>query len=156
MADQQVAVHPITEGSFYPDLDEAIASCCGETFDYQLCEERLLETPSAGEIHEFLGEYIADNSALLESDMAWETASRCGAAVSALAGALVKHALTAWYPVGEVLTYTPPPIEPDCDRCDDTGFYQYDGSPELCSCPAGAASLAAARTAVSAERKATS
>lgn len=41
--------------------------------------------------------------------------------------------------------------EPECDRCGDTGFYQYDGSREVCSCSAGQVALAQARAAANRE-----
>lgn len=36
---------------------------------------------------------------------------------------------------------------PRCDTCDDTGWYTYMGSPEVCLCVAGQVELANARAA---------
>jgi len=109
MSGPQVAVLPIDEGSFYPDLGEAIAAACGDSFDYQVCERRALEIPDASDVHEFVGEWVNDNSSLLESDIAFDLAARVAPEIDSLIAALGERNGFAWYPTGEVLTYVATP-----------------------------------------------
>jgi len=108
MSGPQIVLWPIEdEYSWLPDLGEAVASI-GEPFQYKMCEERAPELPDVGQavaqaLRDVVSSWDGECEARIVADQ--EVALLLTTLQQAMIDAAGRNKL--WYPVGEVLTWTP-------------------------------------------------
>lgn len=96
------------EFSFFSNVGEVDTY---ETFKYKKCQELPLNIPDAQDIHNLITEQIIFESLLMEGEMAYDVTRACEAEIEALAEALSKNNLTAFYPKGPVLIHNPQEVQ---------------------------------------------